>query len=128
MARKWQNQDSARTMTNKFNEVVDDIKSLFSAFSKLTGDTEKILSDTQASIDEKLNATNIKTTIGLEKVDNTSDVDKPVSNAQKAAIEVAVKDVLYSEDIGVEIRCPDVSILNEILGAGTSENNEEEGV
>lgn len=128
MARKWKSEDSARTMTNKFNEVVDDIKSLFSAFSKLTGDTEKILSDTQASIDEKLNATNIKTTIGLEKVDNTSDVDKPVSNAQKAAIEVAVKDVLYSEDIGVEIRCPDVSILNEILGAGTSENNEEEGV
>lgn len=79
MAKKWVQEDNLKTMTTKFN------------------DNAQELDDIKAAIDAGDFDVN-KEKCGLGNVDNTSDMDKPVSNPQKQYIDDSVSEFLTSED------------------------------
>lgn len=103
MARKWKDGDSARTMTNKYNEVVTDVLSLREKTSSLDSTLETEIKSINEAIDSKLEKTTALKELGLDKVNNTSDIDKPVSIPQSVAIELATVDKLTSEPITTEL-------------------------
>lgn len=94
MAKKWTNSDSARTMTNKYNETAEEVENLKKIGEIVNPATQQQLDSLSEVL--KTKAEN-KSDVGLGNVDNTSDMDKPVSNAQARAIEWATEDMLTSE-------------------------------
>ena len=95
MAQKWGNNDSARTMTRKYNETVDQM------------------------LEGKVDKDTAKKDLGVDKVDNTADMDKPLSNPQARAIENATENMLTSQGIDVDIDGPEPGVLVEIRIEGS---------
>lgn len=116
MAQKWEQTDNLRTMTSKFNSTVDELEGLKESsnqqyqeigeqIEQLTQSTnqsfEQVSQDLQQvnqELDKKLEEVSAED-IGLGNVDNTSDMDKPVSKAQQLAINVATNDMITSEPV-----------------------------
>lgn len=114
MAQKWEQSDNLRTMTSKFNSTVDELEGLKESsnqqyqeigeqIEQLTQSTnqsfEQVSQDLQQvnqELDRKLEEVSAED-IGLGNVDNTSDMDKPVSTLQQKAIETATEDMITSE-------------------------------
>lgn len=114
MAQKWEQTDNLRTMTSKFNSTVDELEGLKESsnqqyqeigeqIEQLTQSTnqsfEQVSQDLQQvnqELDKKLEEVSAED-IGLGNVDNTSDMDKPVSTLQQKAIETATEDMITSE-------------------------------
>lgn len=112
-AQPWELKDTLRQMTQKFNDAVAAINELQDSSTTVNAATTEKLNELQTelntSIDELKNELSTKVSevtaesVGLDKVDNTSDMDKPVSTAQQAAIDAAVEDMVTSEEIGDEL-------------------------
>lgn len=115
MAQKWQNNDSARTMTKKYNEMVDQIN----GYEKTNQSTEKVAEDVRKLLDGKVDKETAKKDLGVDKIDNTPDMDKPLSNPQARAIENATENMLTSQGIDVDIDGPEPGVLVEIQVEGS---------
>lgn len=94
MARKWENQDSARTMKDKYNSTAEEVENLKRSGKEINQATQDALDELDEKIGKKIET---KEDIGLGHVDNTADEDKPVSNPQRNFVERAVEDMITSE-------------------------------
>ena len=109
----WKYKDPLRILTDKFNKAVQ-------AILELQENTEGVSSGTLERIKELQNSLNTEldqikedlskkidgvtvSDLNLDKVDNTSDMDKPVSTATRQAIDDAVANAIKSEEAGLEI-------------------------
>lgn len=100
----WQNKDTLRNMTSKYNGAVsqfqNSIQELSESSQQVNEATEKKFSDLQTSVDNQFKEVSKELSkkiesvtaadVGLGSVDNTSDKDKPVSTAQQKAIDDAI--------------------------------------
>lgn len=126
MAQKWEQKDNLRTMTSKFNDTVQELEDLKESSTQVNEATEERFTQIEQSVSEQFQQVNEELDkkvssvtaedLGLGEVDNTSDIDKPVSTAQQQAIDdaksEAMKDMLTSEEAGQEIESegnPEVS-------------------
>lgn len=100
MARKWETQDSARTMTNKYNEVVEEVNNIKKDSGKMNEVTKEAFQQVHENLSKKVEN---KSQLGLDKVDNTPDSEKPVSSPQARAIEWATEEMLRSEPANEDI-------------------------
>lgn len=107
MAQKWENNDSARTMTRKFNETVEQIN----GYEKTNRQTEQTAQEIRELLETKVTRETAKKDLNLDNVDNTSDMDKPLSNPQARALEFATENMLVSQGIGVTIDGPDPGLI-----------------
>lgn len=89
---EWQLDDTARQMTKKFNQTVKVVNTLYDSRNQVPEGTKKELERLQSEINSKPDKVT-KEDVGLGEVDNTSDMDKPVSTAQQKAINEAVNNV-----------------------------------
>ena len=96
MAEKWGNQDSARCMTRKYNDTVDQVNKLVKDNREYTQVTDEDLKEIHKQLGEKVNAETARKDLNLDKVDNTPDKEKPMSDEQKAALIEATKDFITS--------------------------------
>lgn len=117
MAQQWEQKDNLRTMTSKFNDAVQELEDLKESSTQVNEATEERLTQISQSMDEQFQQVNEELEkkvssvtaedLGLGEVDNTADIDKPVSTAQQQAIDTAkseaMEDMLTSEEIGQEI-------------------------
>lgn len=115
MAQKWGNNDSARTMTRKYNETVDQIN----RYEKTNQHTEQTTEEIRKLLEGKVDKDTAKKDLGVDKVDNTADMDKPLSNPQARAIENATENMLTSQGIDVDIDGPEPGVLVEIRIEGS---------
>ena len=116
MAQKWQNNDSARTMTKKYNEMVDQINQ----YEENNQITAKVAEELRQLLGGKLDKETAKIDLGVDKIDNTSDMDKPLSNPQARAIENAMDGMLTSEPIEtMDVGVPPIGVLAEVYMFGT---------
>lgn len=115
MAKKWQNNDSARTMTNKYNETAEEVEQLK---QDSTGINEATKLELQTINEELKKKVETKYQLGLEKVDNTADVDKPVSEPQAKAIQLAVEPMVTSEPAN-EVEGEDTGFITSVSVNGT---------
>lgn len=101
MENKWVENDSLRVMTSKFNAVVDELSSLKTSSSEVNEATNRRLSKLIESIGKELEKRLTQVTkadVGLSNVDNTADLDKPVSDAVKQALDEATEQMVTSEE------------------------------
>lgn len=96
MAEKWLSRDSARTMTTKYNKTTEEVNELKKTAESVNPAVNRKLEELSEAIKNKATT---KADIGLGNVDNTSDIDKPVSTLQSKAIEFAVSDMVTSEPV-----------------------------
>ena len=115
MAQKWGNNDPARTMTRKYNETVDQIN----RYEKTNQHTEQTAEEIRKLLEGKVDKDTAKKDLGVDKVDNTADMDKPLSNPQARAIENATENMLTSQGIDVDIDGPEPGVLVEIRIEGS---------
>lgn len=111
---KWDYKDTLRQMTEKFNSAVTAILELQVSSKDVNEATIKSITEIQKSFNDELETIkeDLKTKIdnvtaedlNLGNVDNTSDMDKPVSTATQAAIELATKDMATTEEAGEEFK------------------------
>lgn len=109
----WEYKDTLRQMTEKFNAAVEAIIALQESTGSVNTATSEQLQQIQTTFEQELE--NIKTELNskvnsvtvedlhLENVDNTSDLDKPVSTATQQAIDAAVEDMATTEEVGDEL-------------------------
>ena len=112
-AQPWELKDTLRQMTQKFNDAVAAINELQDSSTTVNAATTERLTQLETTFNESIQELSDEldtkvsevsaVAIGLDKVDNTSDMDKPVSTAQQAAIDAAVADMVTSEEIGDEL-------------------------
>ena len=99
MAEKWKNGDSLRAMTEKYNKSVEDIEQLKSSSSSGSHGTDPDIQSKLNEITQQLQRkAETKSDLGLERVDNTADLEKPVSASQKQYINNTVQGMVKSED------------------------------
>ena len=117
MAQKWEQKDNLRTMTSKFNDAVQELEDLKESSTQVNEATEERFTQMEQSVSEQFQQVNEELDkkvssvtaedLGLGEVDNTSDIDKPVSTAQQQAIDdaksEAMRDMITSEEAGQEI-------------------------
>lgn len=115
MARKWQNQDSARTMTNKYNETAEEVEQLKKASQEINPAMQEELEAIAQQLKKKVEN---KSQIGLDKVDNTADSEKPLSQPQARAIQLAVEPMITSEPAN-EIDAEDTGFITSVSVSGT---------
>lgn len=96
MAKPWKDGDSARTMTKKYNDTATEVGQLKDKVERVVTPIPQQLEHLQNQIDQKMSEVTAED-VGLGNVDNTADIDKPVSTAQSIAIKLAVKDMLTSQ-------------------------------
>lgn len=112
-AQPWELKDTLRKMTQKFNDAVAAINELQDSSTTVNAATTERLTqletsfnssiaDIQQELETKVSEVTAES-VGLDQVDNTSDMDKPVSTAQQEAINAAVADMVTSEEIGDEL-------------------------
>lgn len=99
MSRKWTDGDSARLMTNKYNETAEEVENLKKQSNEINQATKEVLDNIQKQVDKKLEEVTAED-LGLGEVDNTPDMKKPLSEAQARAIDDAVEPMLTSESLG----------------------------
>lgn len=117
MAKRWTNGDSARMMTNKYNETADEVEKLKKSSEGVNQATQEELNKLQKEVEKKLEEVTVED-LGLEKVDNTPDMYKPVSIYQAAAIDNATENMLTSQPVG-EVSGPEPGMLAQISVVGT---------
>ena len=98
MAKPWKDGDSARTMTKKYNDTAIEVGQLKDKIERVVTPIPQQLEHLQNQIDQKMSEVTAED-VGLGNVDNTADIDKPVSTAQSIAIKLAVKDMLTSQPV-----------------------------
>ena len=117
MAEEWQQKDNLRTMTSKYNTAIQELEELKASSTQVNQATEakftqmgQYMAEQIQRINEELDQKMSEVTaedVGLGNVDNTADIDKPVSTAQQQAITDAkaelLAEMLTSEEIGQEI-------------------------
>lgn len=118
-SRSWQYGDNLRTMVRKYNQIESDVSELMlwkeSAASSIDEATKYVKGLTKADI-------------GLGNVDNTSDTDKPVSKAVRAAIDAVLNDQIDTSDAVAEFldthasELPDDFTANSILACVEKEH------
>lgn len=111
---EWDYKDTLRQMTEKFNKSVQAIIELQESSEDVNAATVQSISDMQTSINSELESIkeDLKSKIdnvtaedlNLGNVDNTADIDKPVSRATQEAIELATKDMATTEEAGDEFK------------------------
>ena len=95
MAEPWELKDTLRQMTLKFNDVVTELNNLKTSSTEINQSTQNAIEDVIAHIEKITEELNTKISkvnaedVGLGSVDNTSDMDKPVSTLQAQAIQEA---------------------------------------
>lgn len=109
---EWKYKDTLREMTTKFNLAVKAIVELQEKAEGINEETLSSLTTVQQQINDEIeqlkediqNKADTVTVadLNLDKVDNTADIDKPVSTATRQAIDEAVEDMLTSEEAGAE--------------------------
>lgn len=120
MAKTWENHDTLRDMTQKFNTVVDELTELQESSTQVNQATETRFSELENSMEQQFEQVNeeldkkvssvTKADIGLGEVDNTSDLNKPISIAQQQAIDNVIAEMLSSEEAGQEIENDDPEV------------------
>ena len=105
----WELKDTLRQMTQKFNNAVEAINELQDSSTTVNAATTERLTQLESSFNDSITEiqheleTKVSEvtaeSVGLDQVDNTSDMDKPVSTAQQAAIDAAVEDMVTSEEL-----------------------------
>lgn len=100
MAQKWEQKDNLCTMTSKFNDAVQELEDLKESSTQVNEATEERFTQMEQSVSEQFHQVNEELEkkvssvtaedLGLGEVDNTSDIDKPVSTAQQKAIDDAI--------------------------------------
>lgn len=95
MDKRWVDGDSARKMTIKYNSVAEDVKQLVETSGEVNEATAAELLKINQELGKKIESVSAED-VGLEKADNTSDMDKPVSKLQARAIDLAVEDKITS--------------------------------
>ena len=122
MARKWKDGDSARKMVQKYNETVEDVIKLENQSSEVIDPLNKKVDELSKEVDKKLESVS-REDLDLDKVDNTSDMEKPVSTAQAQAIrwakEEAMTNMITSEPISGEPLDSDSLFITSIGVKGT---------
>ena len=114
MEKQWQNQDSARSMVSKYNSLAEELESLTREFVNIGSKIK--------NLDVNLKQLT-PTDLGLGNVDNTSDLDKPVSRAQEEAIERATEPMLTSESAALIYEMPEYRrVTKEDVGLGEVDN------
>lgn len=103
---KWQPKDSLRSMTDKFNTTVDALEELKNSSKETNQATEQKFTELGESLEKQFKEVNDEITkkvsevsaddIGLGKVNNTPDSEKPVSSAQQEAINQAKQEALQA--------------------------------
>lgn len=120
----WEYKDTLRQMTEKFNAAVEAVIALQESTGSVNTATseqlqqiqttfEQELEDIRAELNNKVNSVTVAD-LHLENVDNTSDLDKPVSTATQQAIDAAVENMATTEEVGTELNTdnlydPDIS-------------------
>lgn len=109
----WEYKDTLRVMTEKFNAAVGILNDLQNSTGEVNDQTIQALTDLQNDFNTEINSireelstkvSNITAEdLNLDQVDNTSDMNKPVSTATRQAIDEAVADMLTAEEAGLEI-------------------------
>lgn len=109
----WEYKDTLRVMTEKFNAAVDILNNLQNSTGEVNDQTIQALTNLQNDFNTEINSireelstkvSNITAEdLNLDQVDNTSDMNKPVSTATRQAIDEAVADMLTAEEAGLEI-------------------------
>ena len=132
MAEKWQQNDTLRQMTSKFNTAVEEVEGLKQSSTQVNEATQKKFTEMETSVKEQFQQVNEELgkklssvtaeDIGLGEVDNTSDIDKPVSTAQQEAIDTAKTEVLNetsdrltSEEAGTEVEDADDPEISPVI-------------
>lgn len=120
----WEYKDTLRQMTEKFNAAVEAVIALQNSTGGTSSATSEQLQQIQTTFEQELNAIRIELNnkvnsvtvedLHLENVDNTSDLNKPVSIATRQAINAAVENMATTEEIGTELTTdalydPDIS-------------------
>ena len=98
MARKWQNEDSARLMTTKYNETAEEVEDLKKGSKEINQATQTELDELYSQLSKKVET---RADLDLDKVDNTPDSEKPLSIPQSIALEQALSSVITAEDAEV---------------------------
>lgn len=109
----WEYKDTLRQMTEKFNAAVAAVLALQESTGSVNAATSEQLQEIQTTfaqeledirteLNQKVNSVTVSD-LHLENVDNTSDLDKPVSTATQQAIDEAVEDMATTEEIGDEL-------------------------
>ena len=93
MSESWKDKDSARNMVRKYNGTAEDVTTIKQNLKDII-DTKERLDNLADTIDRKAET---KEDIGLGNVDNTSDMDKPVSYYQQQAIDSIALSTITSE-------------------------------
>lgn len=109
----WDYKDTLRVMTDKFNAVVTLLNDLQTNSAGVNEQTVQALTELQTSFNTEINDikeqldTKVSSItaedLNLDQVDNTSDLNKPVSTATRQAIDDAVADMVTVEEAGLEI-------------------------
>ena len=96
----WEMGDSARRMVTKFNNLVSQVTEMSEFQQSVPPGVRDALKELSEELRQKLQLvdqkvdTLDKSSVGLDRVDNTSDMEKPVSTLQKQAISEAVNGAL----------------------------------
>lgn len=108
-AEHWDLKDSLRQMTEKFNAAVDALNELENSSTQINSATTEKLSEIQRTLNQSIEEIQQElsnkidsvtaTDLGLGNVDNTSDIDKPVSTAQQQAIEEATSEFASTAEV-----------------------------
>lgn len=109
-AEHWDLKDTLRQMTEKYNAAVDALNELENSSTQVNEATTEKLNEIQRTfnqsieeIQQELNGKIDSVTaedLGLGNVDNTADIDKPVSTAQQQAIEDATSEFASTAEVG----------------------------
>ena len=108
-AEHWDLKDTLRVMTEKFNLAVDELNRLDSSSAEVNSATSQRLTELQNSfnttitqiqqeLNQKISSVSAED-IGLDQVDNTRDIDKPVSTLQQQAIDEATADFASTSEV-----------------------------
>ena len=106
---RWDLKDTLRVMTEKFNLAVDELNKLEKSSSEVNSATSQRLEELQEAfnqtiteiqqeLNQKISSVSSED-LGLDKVDNTSDMDKPVSILQRKAIEEATANLASTAEM-----------------------------
>lgn len=96
MADNWEYSDSLKVMLRKYNGIVSQVNSLSSSLTQLASSIQSVQSQI-GSIGKVID----KRQLGIDMVDNTHDIDKPVSRAVSEQLE-DIRSSIASTTIGTD--------------------------
>ena len=117
-SKRWKDGDSARTMTKKYNEVVESVEKVQKDFNEKVTVIPQEINKIKAELNKKIESVSVED-LGLDRVDNTPDIEKPVSQPQEIAINRAVEDMLTSEPASEMEGAEDTTFITGVSVSGT---------